>query len=125
MRKQWSRNKIYQRKFLFELETVKKQRAKVILELSRNKLRLLPNFPTGHCHLGKHMATIAVKPNSYCIFDGTENKNLEHLSSNCTAITEICTNHVDKDVIDEGQVPSVTASRLLQFLKALRLVGDL
>lgn len=76
-----------------------------MLKRSRNKLRVLANFLTGHCHPVKPMARIGLKYKSDCRFYGAEDKNPKYVASNCISITEICGNNFDNDVVDEGKIP--------------------
>lgn len=57
--------------------------------VSRNILHVLTNFRTGHCHLEIYMERISLKQNGDCRFYGAEDESTEHLSWNCTAITEV------------------------------------
>lgn len=88
-----------------------------MLALSRNRF-LLRDIPS---HIAKHVARIDLKKNSDC----DANERTEHLISNCTAKTEIPANHLGKNIIDEGEIPSLQPSQLLQFSKALKLNGEL
>lgn len=76
------------------LGNFKKQKAKTILELSKNRLRVLIAFLTGHCRLRKHMARINLKQNSR--FCGRTKKF--RILYNHTAITEIHANNLRKDL---------------------------
>lgn len=65
-----------------------------MLELSNNRLRVFTGFLIRHCCIGKHMARLGLQENSNCKFSGTEDENLELLTSNCITTTKIHANHL-------------------------------
>lgn len=96
-----------------------------MLELNRNRPRVLTGFLIGHCYLGKHMPRIGLKQNSDRKFFGVEDESAKHLTSNSPAIREIDAKYLGKGVIDEREIRSLKPSKLLQFINALRVDGEL
>lgn len=75
------------------------------LELRRSKLYVLTVFLKEHCHLGKYVVMVSLKQDSLCRLREEEDESPQHMTSNCTSSREIRPNHLDKDVIDEAEIP--------------------
>lgn len=101
-----------------------KQRARTILELC-SKLGVLVGFLRAGCDLGDYMIRIGVKDNRTCKFCGTQDENPEPLKSSCTAIAAIHGSYFGKAVVDESETHSLKPSKGLQFIKSLRLDGEI
>lgn len=69
------------------------------------------------------MRRIDLKHNSDCRYRRAEDENPEYLISKCTTIAVIRVSHFGKAITDEGEMPFLKASQLLQFLKTLNLTS--
>lgn len=71
------------------------------------------------------MVRIGLQQHSDCRVCDTDIVSSEQLTSSRTAITGIRANHLRKDVIDKGEIPSLKPTHTLQFIEAVSLDGEL
>ena len=97
------------------------KRFKTCIELSKNELRTIAGFMTGHCKLRKHLYNMGIEENSTCRFCELEDETPLHLLIDCGAVADKRMRSFDTYLLEEGQLPSLEPRQILNFIKRLGL----
>ncbi|XP_039958501.1 uncharacterized protein LOC120773580 [Bactrocera tryoni] len=101
------------------------KRFKCIINLPRNKIRLLIAFYTGHCKLKKHLFNMGLASCANCRFCDLEPETPEHLLMDCTAICRRRTKALGSMFLNRDHIASIAPSSILEFINLLGLAETL
>ncbi|XP_069966728.1 uncharacterized protein [Bactrocera oleae] len=97
------------------------KRFNAIINLPRNKFRLLVAFYTGHCRLKKHLFNMGIASSANCRFCDIEPETPEHLLMNCTAVCRRRIKALGSMFPHRDCIASLAPSRILEFINMLGL----
>ncbi|XP_050325730.1 uncharacterized protein LOC126756583 [Bactrocera neohumeralis] len=96
-------------------------RFKVVINLLRNKLRLLVVWYTDHCKLNRHLYNMGLSSCENCRFCDLEPETPEHLPIDCTAVSRRMLKALGSMFPDRDRIASLAPGSLLNFINALGL----
>lgn len=102
-----------------------RSRSNILVQLDRNKLRILTGFLTGHCKLKKHLKNMGLENDSTCRFCGEEEEEPIHILTNCGALIHKRHRRFGYYYLEGGEVPQLKPIHILKFLTEIGLEGEL
>lgn len=96
-----------------------------ILALSRNNLRILTRALTGHCRLNKHMFKLGLSDTQLCRLCEEADESPFHLLGECGALMQKRSLLLGKHLFVPDELRDITPQKILQFLAAAGLSGEL
>ncbi len=96
-------------------------RFRAIINLPRDKLRLLVALYTGHCRLKKHLSNMGLASCGNCRFCDMGPETPEHLILDCTAICRRRFKALGSIFVTRDHIASIAPSKYLEFFRVLGL----
>nr|AMS38365.1 hypothetical protein [Bactrocera tryoni] len=100
-------------------------RFKYVINLPRDKLKLLVAFYTGHCKLNKHLYNMGLSSCANCRFCDREPETPEHLLIDCTAVCRRRIKALGSMFPNRDHIASLAPSSILDFINMLGLSESL
>jgi hypothetical protein len=88
---------------------------KYLLNLSRNKLRILVSLITGHCCLNSHLHKMGLKPSPTCGACSIEAESAFHFLCVCPALANLRSRVMGKPIVPVSDIPEIPPSTILRF----------
>ena len=102
-------------------KTCSRRRAKNMLSLCKEELRLLTSLYTGHCCLNYHLNKMGKAENNACRLCNEAPETAEHILCSCEAASYRRLTHLSKAVLTPEEVVMESPKRVLSFVKSLNL----
>ena len=90
-----------------------------VINLPRNKFRLLVAFYTGHCRLNKHLFNMGLVSSANCRFCDMESETPEHLVVVCTAVCRCRVKTLGSMFLNRDRMASLAPSSILDLINML------
>lgn len=100
-------------------------RSQCLLNLSRNNVRIITGFLTGHCKLGGHLAKMKLVDNGECRFCGDSEETPLHLLQDCRAKDRLRWNTLRSVKPKGSTLLSLSPTKIIRFLRELGLAEEL
>lgn len=97
--------------------SVNDKKAKELLDLSRQDLRLLLGALTGHCRLNKYLHDIGTGRNPGCRLCKDKPETSYHLICECKALAEHRKKFLGSELVDATKIKNTKYTTLLNFLE--------
>jgi ribonuclease HI len=95
---------------------------KNILGLSKQNLRILTGFLTGHCTLRYHLGKLGLSDQTICRLCLEEDETSEHVLCSCEAVASLRLNILGKPFLSLPEFHSTSFSDILGFIKCLNIL---
>ena len=102
-----------------------RKRSKEYLRLSKNRLRIITGFLTGHCKLNGHLYKMKLKASNECRFCQDKEETPLHILTECEPLGLKRLLYLGKHQLEEREIPSLKPQLILHFIEGLGLGGVL
>ena len=99
------------------LGTPDKNRAKQLLLLERDQVRILTGLLTGHCQLRKHMHKMGLATEPFCRKCGKAEESAHHILSECEALVRARLIHLGDFILEPKEFTLISPTKTLGFIK--------
>lgn len=100
------------------------KRSKSLLNLSRNKIRIITAFLTGHCGLNKHLKVMGLREDAECRFCKSSDETPLHLLLDCMALVNRRRKATGYFILNIKQARKLDAATILSFLESCGLLAN-
>ncbi|KAL1454832.1 hypothetical protein WDU94_008965 [Cyamophila willieti] len=98
------------------------KRAKEMLSLSKEELRILTGLLTGHCSLKYHLNIMGLAENSTCRLCNEAPETAEHILCKCEAASHKRLKYFSRMIQTPEEVQETSPKRIVGYIKSLELL---
>jgi hypothetical protein len=93
------------------------------LNLSRNQLRIMTGFSTGHCHLKGHLFKLGLVNSPPCDRRQQASQMASHILCDCGPLATLRFRHLSHHFMESGDIEDMSLNKTLHFVQDVELLN--
>jgi hypothetical protein len=99
-------------------------KARELLNLSRNQLRIMKGLLTGHSHLKGHLFKLGLVNSPECNRSKQASETASHVLCDREALTTLTFRHLGRHFMKPGDFEDISVSKILHFVQGAGLLNE-